>query len=107
MTVSSMEFRWITIVVILTMTVVATFLPLKLRTVDPHRRDAFLAFFSFFTGGVFLGAGMCHMLPDAAEQLKGVANGFPVAYLICAIGFLGIWSVDKIQIGGETKVCNH
>ena len=33
---------------------------------------------TFFTGGVFLGAGMLHMLPEAAEQAEKVGITSPL-----------------------------
>jgi hypothetical protein len=47
---------------------------------------------SFFTGGIFLGAGMLHMLPEAVReadrvQITGLWNPFSlfaVGYLVCS-----------------------
>ena len=51
---------------------------------------------SFFTGGVFLGAGLLHMLPDASHDLSSHYS-FPVVFLMASLGFLLIYSLDKIN----------
>ena len=77
---------------------------------------------SFFTGGVFLGAGLLHMLPDASHDLSSHYS-FPVVFAMASLGFLLIYSLDKINFsdhqldntqlvsmavgrqGGNTKIC--
>lgn len=55
----------------------------------------------FFTAGVFLGVGLIHMLPEAADNLQKLGIGrvgdknFPIAYLICALGVVIIWFLEQ------------
>ena len=51
-----------------------------------------------FAGGIFLGAALFHMLPDAQNALQTVYPSlhFPVANLICAMGFCVLLSLQKI-----------
>lgn len=52
-----------------------------------------------FAGGVFLGAGLIHMLPDASGKfaaLLGGADTYPHAALIAGVGFLLMLLLDKV-----------
>ena len=51
---------------------------------------------SFFIGGVFLGAGLLHMLPDASAALSSHFS-FPLVFLCSALGFLLVWVLDKLN----------
>ncbi len=54
----------------------------------------------FFTGGVFLGAGMLHMLPDAEQEAKLVGlDSFPWVYFMACLGFLFVWAVESSNLG--------
>lgn len=56
-----------------------------------------------FSGGVFLGAGLLHMLPDAGENFRTFAGDidFPFPSLICGGGFLFILFLEKVILGGK------
>ncbi|MEA2078057.1 MAG: ZIP family metal transporter [Candidatus Marinimicrobia bacterium] len=56
-----------------------------------------------FAGGVFLGAGLLHMLPDAVENFNTFAGDidFPFPALICGIGFLFVLLLEKVNSGGH------
>lgn len=51
-----------------------------------------------FSAGVFLGASLLHMLPDAVSDLQSVASAwqYPVASLLCALGFLLLYAIERI-----------
>lgn len=51
-----------------------------------------------FAGGVFLGAGIIHMLPDAREGFEVLLGeaAYPWFALLCAIGFLLILFLEKV-----------
>jgi zinc transporter 1/2/3 len=120
---------------ILLLTVVSALAPLHLGGGEGpggEAREGFkerlLAHFTFFTGGVFLGAGLLHMLPDAVETYALAMTGsdatYPVPYLCACFGFLLVWGVDRIltvlqvpqahvvaaaagaqQRGGDANIC--
>jgi zinc transporter 1/2/3 len=94
---SSLQFRFFAACGILLMTVVAGFGPLQLSSSDPAVRAATLAHFGFFTGGVFMGAGLLHMLPDAITEAAGRWQ-YPVPFVLACLGFFLIWSLDKINV---------
>ena len=51
-----------------------------------------------FAGGIFLGAGLIHLLPDSIKALTGyfADSDFPIGYLIAAIGFLTVPFIGEI-----------
>jgi len=59
-----------------------------------------------FSGGIFLGAGLLHMLPDARENFSAYypKAEFPLFTLICGIGFLLILLVEKTILRGREDV---
>lgn len=54
-----------------------------------------------FAGGIFLGAGLLHLLPDSIEALTGyfVGSNFPFGYALAAVGFLAVLFVEEILFG--------
>jgi zinc transporter 1/2/3 len=56
-----------------------------------------------FAAGVFLAAGLLHMLPDANEGFNALSD-FPWAYLGCAIGFIMILFLERVILAGHEAV---
>jgi solute carrier family 39 (zinc transporter), member 1/2/3 len=53
-----------------------------------------------FAGGVFLGAGLIHMLPDAQSGFKSIVGDvdYPWFALICGFGFLFIFFLERVLL---------
>jgi len=64
------------------------------RKLHPH----FTYFAESFAGGIFLGAALFHMLPDAEIALKDVfpTQSYPLANLICALAFCLLLFLEQI-----------
>lgn len=60
--------------------------------------DALFTLGNAFAGGVFLGAGIIHMLPDAREGFEALLGDvdYPWFALTCAIGFLFILFLERV-----------
>jgi len=55
-----------------------------------------------FAAGIFLGAGLIHMLPDAIEGFSSmIKSDFPFAPFIASIGFLLILFIEKSMAGSN------
>lgn len=54
-----------------------------------------------FSGGVFLGAGLLHLLPDSIEALNSyfADSDFPIGYMLAAVGFLAVLFIEEILFG--------
>ena len=60
---------------------------------------------TYFTGGVFLGAGMLHMLPEAAEQAQEVGITSPLLnpFTMFCVGYLLVYVIEQHQHAQLTK----
>ncbi|MBN2310629.1 MAG: ZIP family metal transporter [Candidatus Hydrogenedentes bacterium] len=76
---------------------------LSLRLAASSRKEAIFSLGNCLAGGIFLGAGLIHMLPDAQEGFSAVAAGidFPVVSVICACGFLLVLLIERVATSGH------
>lgn len=65
--------------------------------------DRLLPLGNAFSGGIFLGAGLIHLLPDAKENFGRFAGDidFPLVFLVCGCGFLLVFFLEKVLLRGE------
>jgi len=91
-------FKMIALVSILAIGLVGGFLSVWLASSE--KSDRLFSLGNAFAGGIFLGAGMIHMLPDAQNGFEGFAGhtDFPWVFLICAIGFLLVLFLEKVLL---------
>lgn len=75
------------------------FFPLK--TADFDSKQRFFSLGAAFSGGIFIGAGLIHMLPDAHEGFSASLKDldYPLAFLVCALGFMLILLLDRVALG--------
>ena len=76
------------------------------------RGNTILALGSAFSGGIFLGAGLIHLLADGLELMNDALGDveFPWAFFILGTGFLIILLIEKVlskQSEDETAQTNH
>ncbi|KAL3798982.1 hypothetical protein HJC23_005121 [Cyclotella cryptica] len=62
---------------------------------DPTMLPKWLSLATSFGGGVFLGAALLHLLPDASDILDG--DGFPRANLLCSLGFMMVLALEDVM----------
>jgi hypothetical protein len=48
-----------------------------------------------FAGGVFLGAGLIHLLPDGNDKLRDV-TAYPLAFLLATLGLALLLLIDRV-----------
>ncbi len=84
--------------------IVGGMMPLRIELGAVGQRR--MSFGNAFSAGVFLGAGLLHMLPDAIEQFGRFAEGinYPLPALVCATGFLMILLLEKGLLAGREDV---
>ncbi len=68
-------------------------IPIVARRFEHSRR--FFSLGNAFAGGVFLGAGFIHLLPDGAENLRGVSD-YPIAGLLATAGLALLLLIDRV-----------
>jgi zinc transporter 1/2/3 len=76
---------------------IAVYYPLKFQGQAKHHR--FLERGDAFASGIFLGAALFHLLPDARENFISLFAGvhYPFAEVISAFGFLFLLSLERIS----------
>ena len=94
-------FKALSIVLIIAAAFAGGYIPLRKSVSDG--KTMILLYGNAFAGGVFLGAGLLHMLPDASDnfsQLK-LSIDYPFAPLIAGLGFLLVLMIEKLIAGDE------
>jgi len=102
-----MEILWFKVLTILIIFAAALFAgsaPTRMRVSEKGERQ--LIWGNAFSGGIFLGAGLLHMLPDARVNFAVYAGDvdFPVPALLCGAGFLLVLLLEKAALGGSHDV---
>ena len=91
-------FKIFTIVLIIITGIVGGLFPLRKNLSKSGYSK--LSFGNAFAGGIFLGAGLLHMLPDSMENFDklGLNIDYPFAALIAGIGFLFVLFLEKVLV---------
>lgn len=71
-------------------------LPLLRRGVV--ERDRLLGWGNSFAAGVFLAAGLVHMLPDADRTWNGLGWSYPMAFALAALAFILMLLVEHVLL---------
>ena len=90
---SLLTIKIIAALAILAIGVVGGIIPLLAARHHASRR--FLSLGNALAGGIFLGAGFIHLLPEAAEALEDVVD-YPLAALLAAFGVGVLLLVDRV-----------
>jgi len=62
-------------------------------------RTRMMSWSNSFAGGVFLGAGLIHLLPESTKAFADLGidfGGIPMAHLLAASGFLFVFLIEKV-----------
>jgi len=96
-TVSLIAYKIIAGLLIFITSLVAVIYPIKVRARPEHRPSLEAA--DAFASGIFLGAALFHMLPDAISVFsKALGNtDYPLAELFCALGFLVLLFLERLS----------
>lgn len=82
---------------ILATSLIAAIYPIKVRARPTHK--PMLEAADAFASGIFLGAALFHMLPDAISAFSSTRLGadYPLAELLCAAGFLSLLFLERLS----------
>ena len=93
-------FKAIVILLIILTALLGGYLAFKIK--ESKKSALYFSLGNTFSAGIFLGAGLIHMLPDAAEGFASVtASDFPFAAFVASLGFLLILFIEKVLAGGN------
>ncbi len=98
---SLMTYKLIALIAILFISLISVIYPIKMRARPEHH--PLLEWADAFASGIFLGAALFHMLPEATElftdQLPSIH--YPLAEAFCAIGFLLLLFLERLAACGK------
>ncbi len=91
-------FKILAIILIFISGVIGGFIPIRKKLTE-EKLD-WLSFGNAFAGGIFLGAGLLHMLPDSIDNFSklGLHIDYPIAALIAGAGFLFVLFLEKVLV---------
>lgn len=82
-------------------TIIAVAYPIKARALPKHHR--FMDLGDAFASGIFLGAALFHMLPDATQMFQQTLPSvqYPLAELFCAAGFILLLFLERFSVSAS------
>src|SRR4051812_31729197 len=89
-----LHFKLLSAVLIFVMTILAGFIPFKRRSKSLEGHDFPIG--EALACGVFLGAGLIHMLGDASQEFSGLGYHYPFAFLLAGCCFLFLLLLEHI-----------
>lgn len=91
------DYKILAGIIIFLTSVLVIIYPIKSRAYPKHNRPLELA--DAFASGIFLGAALFHMLPDAISKFSTLYsnNPYPIAELFCASGFLILLFLERLS----------
>lgn len=101
------------IIIILAETVGFVLIPILNRKFKSSKQ--LMAWANSFSGGIFISAGLFHILPDAVEAYEKALknsgttqkNQFPWPYFSCLLSFTFVFLIDKVVVDPHQFLHNH
>ena len=90
------------ILLIILAALIGGLIPIRMKVSQSNEK--WLVLGNAMAGGIFLGAGLLHMLPESAEHFEAFGTHFPFAFVLAGIGFLLILLLEKVFLAGEHDV---
>jgi len=96
--------KFLVSLIILAIALIFGLFPILIKTNGITKK--ILSYGESFAGGIFLGAGLIHLLPDAQNGLHTVFNStYPLAFVICAFTILILRMIEEGTI--KLLVCRN
>lgn len=104
---SLLFYKFFAAILILIVTLIAVIYPVKSRKYPTHNRILELG--DAFASGIFLGAALFHMLPDAIGSFSELIPQihFPIAESFCAGGFLILLFLERLSERNSPEKHSH
>lgn len=95
--VSLIFYKMIAAFLIFITSLISVIYPIRVRALPKHKPSLEAA--DAFSSGIFLGAALFHMLPDAIEGFSETLGNihYPIAELFCAGGFLILLFLERVS----------
>ena len=82
-------------------------IPLRRRAGADAARSRLLAWGNAFAAGVFLGAGLVHMLPDAGEAWARIGWRYPIGFALAAAAIVAMLLVEHVLPSDDAHHAFH
>lgn len=98
---SILTYKALAALIIFISTLLAVIYPIKARTRPQHHR--FMDLGDAFASGIFLGAALFHMLPDAIHDFQATLGDshYPWAEFFCAAGFILLLFLERLSLNSS------
>lgn len=108
MAVTAIGMKLISLFSILIISVIFSLIPVVIRFKNDNFRERFLSLGNALAGGVFLGGGFSHLLPEAARSFEVLGlEDFPIPYILAVAGFLIVFLLEKVIFSHEEGGGGH
>lgn len=98
------SIKFLVSLIILCIALIFGFFPILIRANGLTKK--ILSYGESFAGGIFLGAGLIHLLSDAQSELHTVfSSTYPLAFVICAFTILTLRMIEEGTI--KLLVCHN
>lgn len=74
---------------------------------DEGRNARFLGLGNAFAAGIFLGAGVIHMLPDAGAVWRSLGWSYPIGYLLAALAVVAMLLFEHVLLPERAHAMVH
>ena len=101
---TNLAIKIISIVVFLAMATVFGLMPYYIEKC--RKSTTFLSVSNAFAGGLFLGIGLFHVLPESAEMLEDLSEA-PIAYFCAFLSYALILFVEKVAFNSHSLLHGH
>ena len=98
---SLLAIKTLATIAILAVAIIGGIIPLLMTR--HHASHRFFSLGNSFAGGIFLGAGFIHLLPEAAESLEDVSE-YPLAALLAAVGVALLLLIDRVVFQAPVEI---
>ena len=97
----TLEFKVLAVVLLAISGLIGGLVPLRIELSKTGKRLLMLG--NALAGGIFLGAGLIHMLGDAVDLFETISgdSDYPWALFVCGCGFLAILMLERVCAGRE------
>ena len=101
---ANLAIKIISIAVFLAMATVFGLMPYYIEKC--RKSTTFLSVSNAFAGGLFLGIGLFHVLPESAEMLEDLSEA-PIAYFCAFLSYALILFVEKVAFNSHSLLHGH
>ena len=71
----------------------------------------YLGLANTFAAGVFLAVALCHLLPEAAQEIElqhpDINDRFPIAFILCLLGFVIVLTIERVIFSAHGHGHSH